>query len=286
MTADRGKSWIKVGGTFPTVPVYEIYKAGFAPHWVPGLDLVRTVTGLPAVVIPHFDNAEGGHHDTRYCYLGERRLSTLEAELPDDAFILGVDEHTAVLLDIGLRTATVVGNGMLTVRRGGTVTQYRSGSAIQFDDLRTGSAPSAQPERPRSTVDNVAAPTSSLRTEADALVAKFDAALRARDVDGCVTAVLDLEQALHDWSTDTLTSDEGDLARAALRRMVVRLGELAAAGAQDPRKVLGPYVDALLELRRQARDGRDYAASDWIRDRLAAAGVEVRDTPDGVNWSL
>src|SRR2546430_10964210 len=48
-----------------TVPVYEIYKAGVEPAWVPGLDLVRRATGLPAVLIPHYDNAEGGHHDTR-----------------------------------------------------------------------------------------------------------------------------------------------------------------------------------------------------------------------------
>src|SRR5688572_32766525 len=75
-----------------TVPVYEIYKAGETPHWAQGLDLVRATTGLPAVVIPHYDNAEGGHHDTRFCYLGERRLSKLEQELPDDAFVLGVDE--------------------------------------------------------------------------------------------------------------------------------------------------------------------------------------------------
>ena len=68
--------------------------------------------------------------------------------------------------------------------------------------------------------------------------------------------------------------------------MVVRLGELADGGARDPRDVVGAYVDALLELRRRARDGKDYATSDWIRDQLSAAGVEVRDTPDGAQWSL
>ncbi len=86
---------------------------------MPGLDLVHRVTGLPAVVIPHFDNAEGGHHDTRFCYLGERRLARLERELPPEAFVLGVDEHTGVLLDLAARTATVVGNGLLTVRQAG-----------------------------------------------------------------------------------------------------------------------------------------------------------------------
>ncbi|MGE5830714.1 MAG: hypothetical protein ACM30G_20450, partial [Micromonosporaceae bacterium] len=82
-----------------TVPVYEIYKAGYDPHWVPGLNLFEQLTGLPAVVIPHYDNAEGGHHDTRFCYLGEQRLATMEAELAEESFVLGVDEHTAVLVD-------------------------------------------------------------------------------------------------------------------------------------------------------------------------------------------
>jgi hypothetical protein len=45
--------------------------------------------------IPHYGNAEGGTHDTRCCYMDERRLPTLEAQLADNTAILGVDEHTA-----------------------------------------------------------------------------------------------------------------------------------------------------------------------------------------------
>ena len=52
-----------------TVPVYEIYKVGADPFWLDGLDLL-TALGLPVAVIPHFDNTEGGNHDTRFCYLG------------------------------------------------------------------------------------------------------------------------------------------------------------------------------------------------------------------------
>jgi cyanophycinase-like exopeptidase len=272
-----------------TVPVYEIYKAGLDPHWVPGLDLVRRVTGLPAVVIPHFDNAEGGHHDTRFCYLGERRLAALERELPDDAFVLGVDEHTAVLFDLAARTASVVGNGGLTVRRGGAVRTYKSGSVVSFTELASGStsAHSVETIAPRpSTVEARPEVASSLLAEADEQVKLFDAALAARDVDGCVAAMLDLERALQDWSADTDVSDERDVSRAALRRMIVRLGELAVAGARDPRETVGAYVEALLELRRRAREGRDYATSDWIRDRLVEAGAEIHDTADGATWSL
>ena len=66
-----------------TIPVYEIYKVGDEPGWLPGLDLLGAATGLRAAVVPHYDNAEGGNHDTRFCYMGERRLRQLEAQLPD-----------------------------------------------------------------------------------------------------------------------------------------------------------------------------------------------------------
>ncbi len=88
-----------------TIPVYEIYKVGEAPRWLEGLDLVGRATGLRAAVVPHYDNAEGGTHDTRFCYMGERRLCMLEAALPEGAFILGVDSHTALVLDLEAGTA-------------------------------------------------------------------------------------------------------------------------------------------------------------------------------------
>jgi len=43
---------------------------------------------------------------------------------------------------------------------------------------------------------------------------------------------------------------------------------------------------ALLEQRAAARAGKDFAASDRLRDELARLGVAVRDTPAGQEWSL
>ena len=63
-----------------TLPVYEIYKAGGAPRWLDGLDLLGPL-GLTVALIPHYDNAEGGRYDTRHCYLGERRLAGWSASL-------------------------------------------------------------------------------------------------------------------------------------------------------------------------------------------------------------
>ena len=99
-----------------TIPVYEIYKVGADPDWLEGLDLLGPATGLRAAVVPHYDNAEGGNHDTRFCYMGERRLRTLEGLMPDGSFILGVDSHTALVFDLESRMAAVSGIGGVTVR--------------------------------------------------------------------------------------------------------------------------------------------------------------------------
>ncbi|MEV4414948.1 hypothetical protein [Catellatospora sp. NPDC049609] len=281
-----------------TIPVYEIYKAGTDPRWAPGLDLFHQLTGVPAVVVPHYDNAEGGHHDTRFCYLGEPRLARLERELPDGTLIVGVDEHTALVCDLVARTATVLGNGTLTLRRAGRSTVYPTGTVLPlpFEEgdgtfLTHGVADNPGAPRPAagggagsSTIVTPGGPVvaASLREAADEAEARFSGALAERDVDGCVTAVLDLEQAIGDWGADTLTSDSGEHAHGLLRGMIVRLGALA--GTADPTALLTPLVEALVAQREEARAQRDWAGADRVRDALAAAGIELRDTPDGPLW--
>jgi cysteinyl-tRNA synthetase len=61
---------------------------------------------------------------------------------------------------------------------------------------------------------------------------------------------------------------------------------MAAEGTGDPADLIRPFVDALLEQRVRAREARDWAASDKIRDRLLAAGIELHDTSDGTTWEL
>ena len=272
-----------------TVPVYEIYKAGESPGWADGLDIVRQVTGMPVVVVPHYDNAEGGHHDTRFCYLGERRLSQMEQALPDDAFIIGVDEHTAVTLDLDATTATVSGNGTMTIRRRGASTVFPSGTVLTFDEL--GSVrPGTVAARSADATDRSGATTAAdgsapavLAAEADRLNAAFAAAAAAGDADGCVAAVLDLDQLLTEWASDL--SDDVGYARTVFRQMIVRLGDLA--GTVDPKSVALPAVlDLVCEIRSAARASRDFATADAIRDKLGAAGIEIRDTPTGATWHL
>lgn len=265
-----------------TIPVYEIYKAGESPRWEPGLDLFRELTGVPAVVIPHYDNAEGGHHDTRYCYLGEPRLSYLERQLPADTLIIGVDEHTALFCDLAEGTASVVGNGGLTLRRNGVSTRFESGTVLP---LTFDTAPSGDAWIPAASISAAAAesaPATSLRAAADELEVRFAQALSVRDFDACVAVTLELEQIITDWMADTDVSDAADHARGLLRGMIVRLGGYAL----DPGAVLTPLVDSLLTRRARARADKDFATSDLVRDALTDADIEVRDTPSGATWTL
>lgn len=119
-----------------TVPVYEIYKVGSKASWLPGLD-VLSIAGIRGAVIPHYDNAEGGNYDTRFCYLGEERLIELERQLPDDTGILGVDEHTAGIIDLENETLSVLGKGGVYWRRNGATRTFASGSTIDLADIQS-----------------------------------------------------------------------------------------------------------------------------------------------------
>ncbi len=59
------------------------------------------------------------------------------------------------------------------------------------------------------------------------------------------------------------------------------------SGSNDAREeAFGKVMDMVLELRAKAKAEKDWATSDKIRDELAAAGFEVKDTKDGVTWKL
>ena len=60
-----------------------------------------------------------------------------------------------------------------------------------------------------------------------------------------------------------------------------------AAGNNAAREeAFGKVVDMVLSLRAKAKANKDWATSDQIRDELAAAGFEVKDTKDGATWRL
>ncbi len=282
-----------VGLGLYALPVYEVYKVGEDPRWLEGLDLM-SIIGLRAAVVPHYNNAEGGTHDTRYCYMGERRLRILEEMLPDGVDIIGVDEHTAAIFDLDAGTVSIRGRGGLTLRRSGRSQRFENGSTMPVSELARGVAIAADTDdaaasagaQPVVDLTPPAPGVSPFLQEVTRQSDVADSALAARDVDGAVGAVLAIDTQMHEWSADTLDSDEQDRARETLRRYVVRLGDLARSGAGDPKDLIAPLVDGILALRVQMRASGAYALADKLRDALIDAGIEVRDTPEGSVWDI
>ena len=294
-----------------TVPVYEVYKVGEDPRWVPGLDLLSAI-GLRVALIPHYDNAEGGTHDTRFCYLGEDRLARLEDELPEGAFVVGVDEHSALCIDLDDQRAEVAGHGGVTVRVRGRSVRIEAGETLDLARIvelaaelasghtATGAVSSVGGESAHGSgsgsdidsgvVARLPAPPGSEGPPLLGAIRRLEESFRdARgesDVAAMVAAVLALDDELWAWSADTLQSDALDRGRASLRTMVAELGELASLGARDPAGVVGPFVELALALRDSARRERRFEDADAVRDRLLALGVEVNDAAEGSTWRL
>ena len=249
------------------LPVYEIYKVGEDPSWTAGLDLLGAI-GVRCAVIPHYNNQEGGTHDTRFCYMGEDRLRRLEAMLPDDLLILGVDEYTVAIIDVAARTVTVRGRGRVTLRRRGSERSWRRTTF------------------PLSELQDLSAPAGSTRIRPEPVAASAGGQDRF-DVDALVAAILEMESVLQERIADSGGTGERDRLRAEMRHRIIRLGDVARdGGREEVREYVAPLVDVLLSMRGEARREQRFKDADRLRAVLADCGVEVRDTPSGTAWSL
>ena len=231
-----------------TLPVYEIYKAGEDARWLPGLDLTTALGIGPAAVVSHWDNHEGAGHDTRYCFVGQRRLLELEAQLPPEAFILGIDEHTALVLDLAQGMASVRGVGGVTIRRQGNERRLEAGAVVELVSL---SGTGALARKPQAMAESPGREEPDDATEVDVLVRR-------------VLAVAPAEQ----------------------RSGIVHLGELAARALAQDDRLVPALIAALVEVRDAARSRGDYATADLIRDRLGAMDIQLVDGADRTRYRV
>ena len=83
---------------------------------------------------------------------------------------------------------------------------------------------------------------------------------------------------------ETISADDLISLRQELLRFVEGVLGLSSAQANESGQ-LAPVMDLVLTLRQQAREQKDWATSDKIRDGLAAAGITVKDGKEGTTWS-
>ncbi len=269
-----------------TLPVYEIYKVGEDVHWVEGLNLLGRF-GLPLVVIPHWNNAEGGTHDTRFCYMGEPRLVRLERMLPSGTPILGIDEHTACILDFSTGQVLIRGVGGVTLRRGGGQTVFKDGEVVSLSELKRMAWPSVQEEPPVSSKIQTTVPvTQPFLERVESLRNTFGRDLRENRTDSLINTLLTLDKLIWKSCRDFEDEERISQARESLRGMIVQLGLRLDELPKDIPSVLAPLMGILMEVREKLRSARLWEPADLIREKLLQEGIVVEDTADGPRWHL
>lgn len=117
------------------LPVYEIYKVGQDVHTVPGLGLFDDF-GAPLSFIPHWNNADGGQDlDTSRCFIGRERFEEWCAQLPEDHTVLGLDEHTGIVLDFRQQECLVMGVSSVSLVRRCNPGIYPAGSRLPLETI-------------------------------------------------------------------------------------------------------------------------------------------------------
>jgi len=89
----------------------------------------------------------------------------------------------------------------------------------------------------------------------------------------CADCLKELKETMHLFAEDILG-------------LSTLKAQVSAGGNAAREEAFGKVVDMVLDLRAKAKAAKDWATSDQIRDALAQAGFEVKDTKDGVTWKL
>ncbi len=265
------------------IPVYEIYKAGYDPEWIEGLNLLGAAGQRRLAVVPHWNNASG-EHDTRYCYMGAARFETLEQQLPADALVLGLDEYSALFIRPD-RDAEVLGSGRVTLRTAGRQSVYARGDHLALHHPHTD-----EEAVPVSHQAMVVPPRENGEAAQDADIlatrVRVEQAFARRDIPEAVHGLIALSLLAGSGFEQSLPG-RAELAVQALQGTLPGLVRLLEAidGAEKARQESQLLVDLLVSTRAVVRDSRQWAEADRVREQLERLGYVIADTPAGTSWT-
>lgn len=276
-----------------TLPVYEIYKVGQDLHWVDGMDILKDFD-LDLVVVPHWNNAEGGTHDTRFCFMGEPRFRQLVSYLPQDVSVLGLDEHTACILDFENAEAVIKGIGQVTLQHAGHRIAFKTGDRFSLEVLRgeddarnwKQTPPAPDDLKADDSKTDSAAQVGAFWDQIHRLEADFYEGIETREARKTTNALLELDRMIWQAQQNLENEESVTQARDTLRELIAVLGTRLAAAPRSKADCLAPLVQRLLDLRETFRRQKQFQEADAIRDSLQHADIIIEDTKTGSRWRL
>ena len=122
----------------------------------------------------------------------------------------------------------------------------------------------------------------AFKADVDACVAKFVEVMDddLNTADG-ITALFDMVRVINTFLAEPRSRDAVEYAIRRFDELTSVLGLLYDRKSDE----LDSEIEALIEARQQARAAKNFAEADRIRDELKARGIELKDTPQGVQWS-
>jgi hypothetical protein len=219
--------------------------------------------------------------------------------LPEGVAVLGLDEHTACLLDIGRDEARIEGIGTVTLRSSGREVIFHKGERFPLETLRNplkaADITKRADHRPSESRSPVPVPSSSEKggrrrepfwDRIHGLEADFQSGLDGRDSRKSTAALLELDRLVWEAAQDLESPEFISQAREILREFIVFLGQRLEGSAEEKRELLTPLVEPLMELRERFRQSEQWDNADAVRDVLHKAGVVVEDASDGPSWHM
>jgi cysteinyl-tRNA synthetase len=221
--------------------------------------------------------------------MGKPRFQQLERLLPDDATIIGIDEHTACIIDLNAQRIDIQGIGNVTIRKKGREIKFDKKDQIPLEALvkEINQRDWAQKE-----VDGIeqagdlSLSIKSLLNKVTVIEASFRKGLASHDQKETTNALLELDSAI--WKAQKDLEDEENIsqAREILRDSIVLLGAELGASPRHLRKCLSPLVEQMLQLRARFRKEQKWSEADRIREILQQSNIQVEDTKDGIRWQI
>ena len=273
-----------------TLPVYEIYKVGDQLHWIDGINILGKF-GMNFVIIPHWNNAEGGNHDTRFCYMGEPRFNLLASKLPEDVSILGLDEHTACIIDLRQEIFSIRGIGYVFLKRGADLLTFTKGKSypleILFGENTCNGVPFASPPQHNQASKKTDTNADSFWQTIHSIQSTFHQSLDTMDLEKATNALLELDGAIWKGQQELENPEFISQSREILRDMIVLFGTcLSNSSRRNKTDNLEPVIDELIHLRDHLRQAKKWTEADSIRDCLMKANIVIEDTDDGPRWHV
>ena len=100
---------------------------------------------------------------------------------------------------------------------------------------------------------------------------------------GGLAAIYELVRATNQARADGASEAEIGIAQAMIRELGGVLG-LRLLGSPDKPQAAAPFIDLLLDVRKELRKQKLWAMSDLIRDQLGKLGVVLEDSKEGTSW--